>query len=113
MLHRHGFARVLKFLVLGAVAASLFGWVVMSLWNWLVPGLTGWHTLGFAQALGLLLLCRILFGRFGRRRWGPGHGHGGGRWAHLTEEERERFRARFAGRCGWRGRAAQEAGPAA
>ena len=61
---RHGL-RILRFAAFGIAAVALFGWVVMSLWNWLIPGLTGWHTLGFPQALGLLVLCRILFGRFG------------------------------------------------
>ena len=42
----------------------------MHLWNWLLPPLFGWRTLGFWQALGLLALCRILFGGLG------GHGPG-------------------------------------
>ena len=35
---------------------------VMLLWNWLLPLLFGWHLITFWQALGLLALCRILFG---------------------------------------------------
>ncbi len=50
------------------------GEVVMHLWNWLLPPLFGWRMLGFWQALGLLLLCRILFG--GLHHGGPGR-HGG------------------------------------
>ena len=42
----------------------IFGEIVMHLWNWLLPPLFGWHTVGFWQALGLLVLCRILFGGF-------------------------------------------------
>src|SRR5437588_12579624 len=42
------------------------GKVVMLLWNWLLPALFGWHTITFWQAIGLLALCRILFGGFGR-----------------------------------------------
>ena len=49
----------------------LFGELVMHLWNWLLPALFGWHPIGFWQALGLLVLCRILFGGFG----GHGAGH--------------------------------------
>lgn len=91
--------RVFRFVALGLVAVAIFGFVLMSLWNWLIPPLTGWHTLGFAQALGLLVLCRILFGGFGGR-WR----HAGGRgWARLSSEERERLRAQFGGRCGLRG----------
>lgn len=82
--------------------AALFGEVVMHLWNWLLPSLFGWHPIGFWQALGLLVLCRILFGGFGghgsgrhkmQRRWAE-------RWEQMTPEEREKFRQ---GRRGWCG----------
>ncbi|HEV2399292.1 MAG TPA: hypothetical protein VGS27_20265 [Candidatus Sulfotelmatobacter sp.] len=81
---------------LAIIAIPLFlfigGEVVMRLWNWLLPPLFGWRTLGFWQALGLLALCRILFG-------GLGH-HGGPRpnrgWRNrckrMTPEERDKFR---------------------
>lgn len=81
---------------LAIVAIPLFifigGEVVMRLWNWLLPPLFGWRMLTFWQALGLLALCRILFGHHG----GPG-GHGRGRhWKDrckkMTPEEREKFR---------------------
>jgi hypothetical protein len=71
------------------------GEVVMHLWNWLLPPLFGWRMLGFWQALGLLALCRILFGGHGRRGgWGPRH-----RWGackRMTPEEREKFRQAMA-----------------
>jgi hypothetical protein len=83
---------------LAIVAIPLFlfvgGEVVMHLWNWLLPPLFGWRTLGFWQALGLLALCRILFGGLGHG--GPG-GHGGGRGfrgrcRNMNPEAREKFR---------------------
>jgi hypothetical protein len=63
------------------------GEIVMHLWNWLLPPLFGWKTLGFWQALGLLALCRILFGglRHGGQRWR-------GRCRNMSPEEREKFR---------------------
>jgi hypothetical protein len=68
------------------------GEVVMHLWNWLLPPLFGWHTLNFWQALGLLLLCRILFGHHGGHG-GPRPGRGWrGRCRNMTPEEREKFR---------------------
>jgi len=77
------------------------GYVVMHLWNWLLPPLFGWRQIGFWQGLGLLALCRILFGGFGF--------HGSGRsnfrrrmkerCEHMTPEERERFRQSI--REGW------------
>ena len=80
---------------------GLFGEVVMHLWNWLTPALFGWHMISFWQALGLLLLCRILFGGFG------GHGRHRAqsrrqmfeRWESMTPEEREKLRQGFRGRC--------------
>jgi len=79
------------------------GEVVLHLWNWLLPPLFGFRQVNFWEALGLLVLCRILFG---------GHGwHGSGRsnyrrrmaerWEHMTPEERERFRQGVRGRCGF------------
>jgi len=66
---------------------ALGGWIVQSLWNWLLPMLFGWRALTFWQAVGLLALCRILFGGFAMGR--------GGHWRRcrrMSEEEREQFR---------------------
>lgn len=91
----------------------LFGELVMHLWNWLLPPLFGLHAITFWQSLGLLLLCRILFGS-----WGPG---GGGnrrsrrreKWDKMTPEEREKLRQSWAARCGGLGTTPSESqGPA-
>ncbi|HTQ80181.1 MAG TPA: hypothetical protein VMM92_09300 [Thermoanaerobaculia bacterium] len=82
---------------------ALGGGVVQLLWNWLLPPLFGWHAITFWQAVGLLALCRILFGGLGR------HGVRGygfrrrmaERWEQMTPEERERFRQGMRGRCGF------------
>lgn len=78
------------------------GAIVMYLWNWLLPGLFGWPRIGFWQALGLLALCRVLFG-------GGFHGSGRSnfrrrmeeRYEHITPEERERLRQRMRERSGF------------
>ena len=86
------------------VFLAVCGEVVLHLWNWLAPAIFGWHTITFWQALGLLVLCRILFGGLGHRG-----GHGGGkwrreraeRWEKMSPEEREKFRQGLRGRrCG-------------
>ena len=85
-------------LALVAIAAfiALGGEIVRLLWNWLLPPLFGWPKIGFWQALGLLVLCRILFGGLGVR---PGRGT---RWgARMTSEERQRFRDRMRERWGF------------
>ncbi len=50
-----------------AVFIAIGGGLVMHLWNWLLPMLFGWRQITFWQAVGLLALCRILFGGFGGR----------------------------------------------
>lgn len=93
--------------VLAFIAA--LSYVVMSLWNAIIPTLFHLPTLEYWQAMGLLILCRILFGGIrGRHGWhGHGHGHGGWRrhmrqrWESMTPEERERMRSKFKHRCGW------------
>ncbi|MEO7419649.1 MAG: hypothetical protein ABI163_21475, partial [Thermoanaerobaculia bacterium] len=79
------------------------GEIVLHLWNWLLPPLFGWHEVTFWQALGLLALCRILFGGFGGRGSGRSRFRGrmGERCQHMTPEERERFRQGMRARWGF------------
>ena len=90
-----------KVVVLVALAATVLSFVVMGLWNWLVPGLFGLRQIGFWQALGLLLLSKILFGGLrgprGQMHW---RGRMMQRWEKMTPEEREKFREGMRGRCG-------------
>ena len=90
--------------ILGMVLFTFIGGtVVRLLWNWLLPPLFGWREVTFWQALGMLALCRILFGGSGwrgsvrsniRRRMEE-------RCEHMTPEERERFRKRMRERWGF------------
>jgi len=92
---------------LGILGMAAFTWIggelVMHLWNWLLPTLFGFRQITFWQAVGLLALCRILFGGLGvrgghrphfRRRMAE-------RWERMTPEEREKFRSGIRGRCGF------------
>lgn len=92
-------------LAIVAMAAfiALGGWSVQLLWNWLLPPLFGLRQITFWQGLGILALCRILFGGFGchgqqpsgfRRRMAE-------RREAMTPEERERFRQGMRERCGF------------
>jgi hypothetical protein len=80
------------------------GEIVLHLWNWLLPALFGWRQITFWQAVGLLVLCRILFG--GSRWRGAGRYNFRRRMAERcwqrTPEERERFRQRMRERWGFR-----------
>ena len=105
--------RLIWMVPLGIVGMGVFiglgGFIVQQLWNWLVPVLFGWRAITFWQALGFLLLCRILFGSLGM------HGNRSGigrrmrermeyrmaeRWDRMTPEEREAFRQRMRTRWG-------------
>lgn len=44
--------------------AFLFGYFVMLLWNWLMPVLFELTTISFWQAVGIIILTRLIFGGF-------------------------------------------------
>ena len=104
----------MRWIVKGIVGAALalvvlaaVTYIVMSLWNWLVPSVVGWKTIDFWQAMGLLILARLLVGfRMGFGGWHRHyHGHWrqrmAERWERMTPEEREKFREGMRRRCGW------------
>jgi hypothetical protein len=74
----------------------------MRLWNALLPELFGWRQVTFWQALGLLVLCRILFG---------GHGFSRRASSGARTEARERIRQRVRERFGFDPSARGEADP--
>lgn len=77
MTHR-SHLRIARHVLLGLVMilafALLFGWVVMQAWNAALPALLNLPAITFWQAVAVLVLARILTGRFthghmGRRRF--------------------------------------------
>ncbi|MEN9568948.1 MAG: hypothetical protein RL172_179 [Bacteroidota bacterium] len=102
---KNKFLKVLFIIAMVALAMLSFGWVVMSLWNAILPAVLGVKTISFMQALGILLLCKILFGGFaGKGGGGCGRSHWKQRmkekWGNMTAEEREKFKAEWKNRCG-------------
>lgn len=108
------FKGIIGILVIGLFALGL-GWVTMRLWNWLMPAIFGLTMITFWQAVGLLVLSKILFsgfrkgGHWGHRHCGPwGHrnGHWRKRWeekmARMSPEEREKMMSGMR-KCGWYG----------
>ncbi len=81
-----------RFILFGIVWMGIMGLVIVGLWNLLIPAILGLPAINFWQALGLFLLSRVLFGRFGG--WGPGMAKARfvRGWKDLTPEERQRFR---------------------
>ncbi len=95
------------------VATLVFSFLVMGLWNAILPEVIGVKPISFIQALGLLLLSKILFGGFHGRGF---KGNGGPMWSRsmkekwnaMTPEEREKFKAEWKNRCGGRWRTKQD-----
>ena len=86
---------------IGVLAVSVIGYVVMTLWNALVPNIFGLRSITFWQAVGLLILSKLLFGGFRPRPSGPHwRKRMRERWEHMTPEERERFQHGMGRRCG-------------
>jgi len=101
-MRRNRIRRVLKFALFAVLFVIVFSFAVLRLWNWLMPAVFGWHVITFWQAVGLLVLSKILFGGFRGR---PGrHMYWRQRmierWEKMTPEEREKFRQGMRGRCG-------------
>ncbi len=86
--------KFLLFFLLFLAVLALLGFVVMSLWNWLLPALFGFKIIGYWQAVGLIILAKLLFGGFRGPRGGGGRWRGRmrERWEQMTPEEREKFR---------------------
>jgi hypothetical protein len=88
--------RFAGFIVFAVVFAGL---AVMLLWNALMPELFGLPVINFLQAVGLLLLSRILFGGVAGRRGRPRRRHWRARmrekWAGMSPEERQAFKEKM------------------
>ena len=87
--------RNFKFIGGFIVAATGFSAVTMLLWNALMPSIFSIATINFWQALGLLVLGRILFGGLGSGAINHLHDHHHNpvreRWFKMTPEERREF----------------------
>jgi hypothetical protein len=99
-------------------AGLLMGGAVKLLWNTILPPLLDVKPIAYWQSVGLLALCRILFGNFGggrpRRHWrhdadtensestGDTRRFGGAwrtKWMNLSPDERLKFRSEMRRRC--------------
>lgn len=101
-MRRNRFLRILKVAVIAVIAVTVVTFVVMSLWNILMPSIFAVRTISFWQALGLLVLSKILFGGFrpgmrGGPRWRKRMME---RWEQMTPEERQKFREGIRHGCG-------------
>lgn len=106
---------ILKWILLGVLLVSVFGVVTMLLWNWLVPDLFKGPEITFIQALGLVVLSKILFSGFGKHgsHCSQCNSSGGGhqpywknrfyeKFSNMNPEEREAFKNKMREKwCNW------------
>lgn len=98
--------RKFRFLIPLAIIAfiAVFGAIVFGLWNGVLTDVLGVKAITYWQALGILILAKIVFGGFPgrrccgfRRRWHPEMME---RWHAMTPEQRETMRAEMRQRFG-------------
>jgi len=94
--NRYWMRRIIFFPIIVAAGIFIFGSIVMWLWNAVLPELLGVKVITFWQALGILVLSKILFGGFwGRCHWGyPRHRRHAlwEKWHNLSPEEKEEMK---------------------
>ena len=103
-MNRPGKGRFILIPFIAAAVLALVGFIVMQLWNNILPGVAHVGAITFWQALGIFILCKLLFGfgpmrRFGKHRMAYRHKMEE-RVKNMTPEERAHFRERF-GRHGF------------
>jgi hypothetical protein len=98
--------KIIMIAICVAGAIALFTFIVMSLWNAILPSVIHVGTITFWQALGILVLSKILFGGFHGKggRWQEKRQHWKekmqAKWQGMSPEEREKFKQSWKNRCG-------------
>lgn len=81
-------------LVLMVLFAFVFGYAVMWLWNALIPEIFGLKTISYLQAIGLIILTKLLFGngfhpgkhkQYKTKKWHSSKHDGWGKWKYYDE----------------------------
>lgn len=106
MKRRFWFGKAVMILIFCTAFVMVFSFIVMSIWNAVLPAVLGVKAITFWQALGILVLSKILFSGFGG--WRHKREHLKNHWKHrmqekwsgMTPEERQRFADKWKSRCG-------------
>ncbi len=98
--------RIVKIILKAVIMLAILTFATMVLWNDLIPEIFKGPTITYAQALGLLVLSKVLLSGFGR---GISRGPWGGRYwnrkkfeeklSKMSPEEREKYKASFEAKC--------------
>jgi hypothetical protein len=96
---------ILVFIIIAPLAILLFGSIVMFLWNNALVPVIHVSEVSFWQALGILVLSKILFSSFsgGRsRRYPTWKERISRKWNNMTPDEKEKFKQKWEDRW-WKG----------
>ena len=105
MKRRFWFGKAVMILVFCAAFVMLFSFIVMSIWNAVLPAVLGVKVITFWQALGILVLSKILFSGFGGFHHKREHFRNRFRqkmlnkWEKMTPEEKKKFKDELKNRC--------------
>jgi len=86
------------------IAISAASGIVMYLWNAIVPTILSLPTITFWQAMGLFILCRILFGGWSYQRHHKAghhivHDHFKDKFMKMDEDEKQKFKNLWKSKC--------------
>jgi len=100
-MRRFHIAKVIGIIILVIIGVFVFGSIVMLLWNALMPVIFHLPLISFWQALGLLILTKILFGGFRgggpRAQWKKDKLKDA--WKNMTPEQKEKLKSEWGRRC--------------
>ena len=100
-MRRFRIAKVIGIIILAIIGVFVFGSIVMLLWNALMPVIFHLPLISFWQALGLLILTKILFGGFRgggpRAQWKKDKLKDA--WKNMTPEQKEKLKSEWGRRC--------------
>src|ERR1700722_16704278 len=93
--------KVIGIIILAIIGVFVFGSIVMLLWNALMPVIFHLPLISFWQALGLLILTKILFSGFRgggpRAQWKKDKLKDA--WKNMTPEQKEKLKSEWGRRC--------------
>ena len=94
--------KVIGFTLCAVAAIAVVGYVVMLLWNNILADVTSVKIINYWQALGLLLLSKLLFGGFNKgfsKKNGKWSSEMKEKWHNMSVEEKEKFKQEWRNKC--------------
>ncbi len=95
--------KIIGFGIMAVVFMAFIGYVLMRLWNGVLVNVTALKEITYTQAIGILILSKILFGGFHSNCWcGKGNRwkqNMKDKWDKMNPEEREQFKQHWRNKC--------------